>query len=220
MQEEYQNCCRRVGGVKNVDIFVDKYVKNCKYLGIRFSTWTKIGGQAYVLLLSVVLFNALLGILYKQDFSSILYELLVGIWVMILVSVVDNIVNLRGKEELLRLLLMEQIENHPYEKEETSEETKEQAEEKAEEKNERENTEEVFFGRMEERAQKHGKTPKLSQKELLKRQLLMERREKEKRINAKLPEVSLEEEKVTRENTVLSPEEQEVLQSVLKEFFV
>lgn len=113
MKQEYAECCSSYGKVNNVDIFVDKHLGNCRYFGIRLSTWKKIGGQVILLAVGLIVFTIAVGFVYKQDAMRIMFEFFVGSWMILINLVVDNLTNMEEKETQLRVNLMEFFENHP-----------------------------------------------------------------------------------------------------------
>ncbi len=110
---EYQKCCQNYGKVNNVDIFVDKHLGNCRYFGMRLSTWGKISGQIMALMIGIIVFSIAVGIVYKQDAMRIMFEFFVGCWLVLINLVVDNLASREEKEAQLRLNLLEYFENHP-----------------------------------------------------------------------------------------------------------
>lgn len=113
MKQEYAECCLNYGKVNNVDIFVDKHLGNCRYFGVRLSTWKKISGQVILMSVGLIVFTIAVGFLYKQDAMRIMFEFFVGSWLILINLVVDNLTNMEEKEAQIRVNLMEFFENHP-----------------------------------------------------------------------------------------------------------
>lgn len=102
LKQEYADCSMKNGQVKNVDIFVDKYVGNQKMVGMMLSTWNRISGQALIISIGVAFVAAFLGFFYHVDKEMILFTMLVGIWMVMLERIVDNLACVSDKQEQIR----------------------------------------------------------------------------------------------------------------------
>lgn len=102
LKQEYADCSMKNGQVKNVDIFVDKYVGNQKMVGMMLSTWNRISGQALIISVGVAFVAAFLGFFYHVDKEMILFTMLVGIWMVMLERIVDNLACVSDKQEQIR----------------------------------------------------------------------------------------------------------------------
>ncbi|WP_313133920.1 hypothetical protein [Anaerocolumna sp.] len=98
-------------GVNNVDIFVDKYVYHHKFCGVLLSTWENIGGQVLMLCLLIGSVSSILGLIYECGKTQILSVFSVGIITSGLLIVLEGILNLSGKKELIRLNMKDYLEN-------------------------------------------------------------------------------------------------------------
>lgn len=98
-------------GVNNVDIFVDKYVYHHKFCGVLLSTWENIGGQVLMLCLLIGSVSSILGLIYECGKTQILSVFSVGIVTSGLLIVMEGILNLSSKKELIRLNMKDYLEN-------------------------------------------------------------------------------------------------------------
>ncbi len=98
-------------GVNNVDIFVDKYVYHYKFCGVLLSTWENIGGQVLMLCLLIGSVSSILGLICECGKTQILSVFSVGIITSGLLIVMEGVLNLSGKKELIRLNMKDYLEN-------------------------------------------------------------------------------------------------------------
>lgn len=112
VRREYEQCIEKQGKLQNVDIFVDKCVGTKKLLGIMLSTWNKIGGQAWILCLGVLAATVISGLFYQVDKELLLFHFLLGMWMVILNLIVDNLVDMTEKADQLRCNVKEYFDNH------------------------------------------------------------------------------------------------------------
>lgn len=120
MRQDYLERTEEFGKVHNVDIFVDKYVGNRKFLGIMLSTWDKFGGQTGLLCAGIAVFAAITGVFYQCDREVVLFTFFVGIWLVIMNLVVDNLANLTEKREQAARNLKDYFMNRAPERSEDS----------------------------------------------------------------------------------------------------
>lgn len=112
VRREYEQCIEKQGKLHNVDIFVDKCVGTKKIMGIMLSTWNKIGGQAWILCVGVLAATVISGIFYQVDKELLLFHFLLGMWMVILNLIVDNLVDMTEKADQLRCNVKEYFDNH------------------------------------------------------------------------------------------------------------
>lgn len=99
-------------GVNNVDIFVDKYVNKQKFGGILLSTWEKLGGQMTLLSLAGAVLGSVWGYLLHCGQEVILYTFLCGMTVTFVLIIFDNLLNISGKKQTLRVNMQDYLENY------------------------------------------------------------------------------------------------------------
>ena len=104
--------CYQVGiGVKNVDIFVDKYVYKQKFCGVLLSTWELISSQMKYFCLIAASIGGITGLVTECGKNEIISTFCAGIWMAVLLIIVDNISAPVEKRELLCLNLKDYLEN-------------------------------------------------------------------------------------------------------------
>jgi hypothetical protein len=99
-------------GVNNVDIFVDKYISKHKFLGILLITWEKFSGQTIILCALVGSIGAVLGVIYEIGSQGILSVFSVGILTSGLLIFFDGLFNINSKKEIIRLNIMDYLDNY------------------------------------------------------------------------------------------------------------
>ncbi len=111
MKLKFEACFKYKIGVNNVDTFVDKNVLQYRFCGVLLSTWDNLSGQVlYVNLLLVPLFG-LFGVIYDCGQRRVLLNGAVGILTCALLIIVDKSINLAMKKRMLRLNMMDYLEN-------------------------------------------------------------------------------------------------------------
>lgn len=108
---KFESCYKLNIGVNNVDIFVDKHVYRHKFCGLYLSTWENLCGQVLMICLLVGSTSAILGLIYECGKQQILRTFSVGIIISGLLIIFDGIVNIPGKKELIRINMIDYLEN-------------------------------------------------------------------------------------------------------------
>lgn len=98
-------------GVNNVDIFVDRFIYKHKFCGILLYTWENICGQLLLLCMLTGSLGALLAVLAECEKNVILSNLFVGIAGSAILVFVDNMVNLSMKKSVLKVNILDYLEN-------------------------------------------------------------------------------------------------------------
>ncbi len=111
LKMKFETCFRLRIGVNNVDTFVDKNVLRYRFCGLLLSTWDNFSGQVLFLNLLAVPVLAVFGVFYECGQDKILYAGAVGILSSSVLILVDKSINLAGKKKLLRLNLLDYLEN-------------------------------------------------------------------------------------------------------------
>lgn len=99
-------------GVNNVDAFVDKYINNHKFFGIWLITWENLCGQVIILCALIGSVGALLGGIYEVNRQGILSVFSVGILTSGLLITFWGLLNLALKKELIRLNVVDYLDNY------------------------------------------------------------------------------------------------------------
>ncbi len=108
---KFETCYKLKIGVNNVDTFVDKNILKHRFCGILLSTWDNLCGQALFLNLLAVPIIAIFGVVYKCGQDRILLAGAVGILTSAIMILVDKSINLTGKKKIMRLNLLDYLEN-------------------------------------------------------------------------------------------------------------
>ncbi len=98
-------------GVNNVDTFVDKNVLKYKFCRILLSTWDNACGLILYLNLLIVPIITVFGVAYGRGQDQILLVGAVGISSSGMLIIVDKFFNVAAKKKLLRLNLLDYLEN-------------------------------------------------------------------------------------------------------------
>ena len=108
---KFEACYKLKIGVNNVDTFVDKNVYKYKFCGILLSTWENLCGQ--VLLLSVLLMpiSIVFGFVFECGQDQILRIGAVGLLSNAIIIFVDKSVNISVKKRILKLNLLDYLDN-------------------------------------------------------------------------------------------------------------
>lgn len=111
MKLRFETCYKAKIGVNNVDTFVDKNVLQYRFCGILLSTWENFGGQVLFLCLLLVPISAVFGNVFKCGQDRILFAGSIGILVSSILIIVDKSINLASKKGVIKLNLMDYLEN-------------------------------------------------------------------------------------------------------------
>ena len=111
MREQFVNRYQAEFGVHNVDIFVDKYLINCRLCKILLSTWENFCGQTVWCSLLFSALSAFLTMLYGLSSKLILSTIFVGLCGTTLLIIFDGMGQLSTKKRRLRTCLRDYLEN-------------------------------------------------------------------------------------------------------------
>ncbi len=111
LRQRFETCYQLRIGVRNVDIFVDKYVYKQKFCGVLLSTWELISGQMKYLCLITASIGGVVGLVTDCGRNEILYTIGSGLLLAALLMIVDNLIGITGKRELLKVNLKDYLEN-------------------------------------------------------------------------------------------------------------
>lgn len=112
IKKKFAACYKLKIGVNNVDIFVDKSILKYRFCGMLLSTWDNAGGQVLFLNLLLVPISAVFGVAYGCGQSEILNAGAVGILSAAILIFVDKSMNIALKKNMLRLNLLEYLNNY------------------------------------------------------------------------------------------------------------
>ncbi len=111
MKMRFEACYKAKIGVNNVDTFVDKSVLKYRFCGVLLSTWDNFCGQVLFLNLLIVPVSTVFGVAFDCGQKPILLTGAVGILSSAVLIIVDKSINLPAKKRILRLNLLDYLEN-------------------------------------------------------------------------------------------------------------
>ena len=111
LKMKFSTCYKLKIGVNNVDTFVDKNVLKYRFCGVLLSTWDNICGQILYLILLIVPIISVFGVASECGQDQVLMNGAVGILASAVLIFVDKSMNLAEKKKLLRLNLLDYLEN-------------------------------------------------------------------------------------------------------------
>ena len=96
----------------NVEVFVDKAVTRLKFNGLKIHTWRFFSGQSLLASIFFAGWGAFRGIMAEMTIREISPFYLISFLELYIFFSVVSICDFEGKEKLLRLTIIEYIENH------------------------------------------------------------------------------------------------------------
>jgi hypothetical protein len=111
MKMKFETCYKLNIGVNNVDTFVDKSLTKYKFCGILLSTWENISGQVLLLSFLIIPISAVFGVVFEISREQILLTGAVGVLTGAALILVDKMTNLSVKKQMIRLNLLDFLEN-------------------------------------------------------------------------------------------------------------
>lgn len=111
MKMRFETCYKLNIGVNNVDTFVDKSLTKYKFSGLLLSTWENFSGQVLLLSFLIIPISAVFGVVFEISREQILYTGAVGLLTGAALILVDKMTNLPVKKQMIRLNLLDYLEN-------------------------------------------------------------------------------------------------------------
>ena len=96
----------------NVEVFVDKAINRLKFCGLKVHTWRVLSGQSLLVSIIFAGLGAFRGIVAEMTIREISAFYLIAFLELYLFFTIVSICDYEGKDKLLRLTIMEYIENH------------------------------------------------------------------------------------------------------------
>lgn len=96
----------------NVEVFVDKAINRLKFCGLKVNTWRFLSGQSLLISIIFAGLGVFRGILAKMTIREISPFYLIAFLEMYIFFSIVSICDYEGKDKLLRLTIIEYIENH------------------------------------------------------------------------------------------------------------
>lgn len=108
---KFETCYKLKIGVNNVDTFVDKSVLGYRLCGILLSTWENYSGQTLFISLLAIPLSAVFGAFFKCEVDLILFTAVVGMSTCAILVIVDKIMNIPTKKKIMKLNMLDYLEN-------------------------------------------------------------------------------------------------------------
>lgn len=109
---KFSGYCKINEKISNVSIFVDKYLNNIKFGSIPLSVLKHLSGQLMLLSVLVAGIGACLSIIRDEGFFSIAPFYLISFLGLYCYFAVASLVDIPGKINILRINLIDYLENH------------------------------------------------------------------------------------------------------------
>lgn len=218
---KFANCYKLNAGVSNIPVFVDKFIGKVSFMGIALSNIQHLSGQ--LMLLSVVAagIGACREIINGETVGRVLPYYIVSFLGLYVYFSISGLVDLQGKKEKLKTNLVDYLENHMVNKLRQSEidwaeitggQGTNPAYAAGKEMQDRENA-----------GRKQGEKPDEEKKDVRKLReeigLSARRKEAESGMKRGVEEKYAEEDSDTKSKAAFSPQEEEELEELLREFF-
>lgn len=111
LRMKFETCYKLKIGVKNVDSFVDKYIYKYKFMGILLYTWEGLGGQVLITSMLVGAIAIVIAVVSGCGQVVMLSTLLVSISASSLLVITESMLNLSVKKRVLRVNIVDYLDN-------------------------------------------------------------------------------------------------------------
>ncbi len=111
-KKKFSNCYRLHNGVLNVPVFVDKYLSKMKMGRFLVTTWKHLSGQLVLLSVFAAGLGACLGIMDGKTLGEILPFYIVSMLDLYIYFAVSGFVDIEEKKKVLKINLVDYLENH------------------------------------------------------------------------------------------------------------
>lgn len=109
---KFSGCCKMNDKVANVSVFVDKFISHMKFGIIPLSVLKHLSGQLTLLSVLVAGIGACLSIIHNESFFSIAPFYVISLLGLYCYFAVSSLVDVPGKINVLRINLVDYLENH------------------------------------------------------------------------------------------------------------
>lgn len=111
LRMKFETCYKLKIGVPNVEIFVEKYLRHYQLLGLRLKTWEVFCNQCMLLAMIGSLGFGIWAMILDLDPKIIFSSLFAGVLGNGIILLFDGMFAISGKRELLRIDMMDYLEN-------------------------------------------------------------------------------------------------------------
>lgn len=108
---KFETCYQLQIGVPNVQVFVDKYLSHYRVLGLHLKTWDVFCGQCMLVTMAGSLAAGIWGMFGGFDEKMIFLSFFAGVAGNGFMLLVDSLFGIHNKRELLRIDMMDYMEN-------------------------------------------------------------------------------------------------------------
>lgn len=111
LRVKFETCYRLKIGVSNVNVFVEKYLRHYRVLGLHLKTWEALCNQCMLIAMMGSLGGGIWAIIQGLEQEVIFSSLFAGILGNGVILLFDGIYGIHNKRELLRVDMMDFLEN-------------------------------------------------------------------------------------------------------------
>lgn len=108
---KFENCYKLNLGVNNIELFVDKYLYKYRQCGISMNQWKNLTKEIIFICLVLNLGGAAYELASGRDFRIIVWNLMLGLGVICLLLLTEQVVDLRHKQEVIKVNIIDYLEN-------------------------------------------------------------------------------------------------------------
>lgn len=109
---KFSGCCQMNEKVSNVSVFVDKYLSHIKFGNVSLSVFKHLSGQLMLLSVLIAGIGACLGIVHNDNFLNIAPYYVISFLGLYCYFAVASLIDAPGKLNILRINLVDYLENH------------------------------------------------------------------------------------------------------------
>ena len=109
---KFSGCCKINERVSNVSVFVDRFISHMKFGIVPLSMLKHLSGQLMLLSVLVAGIGACLSIIHNENFLSIAPFYIISFLGLYCYFAVSSLIDVPGKINILRINLVDYLENH------------------------------------------------------------------------------------------------------------
>lgn len=109
---KFSNCYELNEGSVNIPVFVDKFMNQMKFAGMRVTNMTHVSGQLLLLSIFAAGVGACMGIINGEGLTELLPYYIVSLFGLYLYFSISSLVDVKGKKHMVRTNLIDYLENH------------------------------------------------------------------------------------------------------------
>lgn len=109
---KFSNCYELNEGSVNIPVFVDKFMNQMKFAGMRVTNMTHVSGQLLLLSIFAAGVGACMGIINGEGLTELLPYYIVSLFGLYLYFSISSLVDAKGKKYMVRTNLIDYLENH------------------------------------------------------------------------------------------------------------